>query len=226
MRRDTRPSGDADVRDTIARLQPQPTPDGLDAVLVWARRALTDDKVERWQSIGADAARAADVVALAVHDLGELESIVLDTTYRYGALDRWRARQVFEQPDPDRGSWTHAKDFGWIAPMIVGPVRTYEEWDAARDAADARRRVMAAEMIADVNKANRWKLYDDDARHSLALSLGARIRGDRARDVLCPSCGRRSVWFYVSMIGHTFGGCACAHRNTCGWAGALRSLEQ
>jgi predicted RNA-binding Zn-ribbon protein involved in translation (DUF1610 family) len=108
---------------------------------------------------------------------------------------------------------------------VLGPVRTYAEWDAEHARLDERRRARSQELLAEYRKSNRSKVYTDHERHGLAVSMGARIRGDRARDVLCPMCGKRSVWFYVSMTGHTFGGAACAHRNSCGWAGSLRALD-
>jgi len=225
MTDDTCASRDADVRETVALLEVEVSPAGVDSLLKWAALALTDSLEGAWYEIGSDSERAAEVVSMAVEDFDGLESVVLDEPPRPGALERWRERQSFEQPNPDRATWTHHEDLGWIRPQILGPVRTYAAWDAEVERLDAARRARGAELLAEYRKHNSGKVYDDNERRELANALGARIRGDRARDVLCPQCGKRSVWFYVSMIGHTFGGAGCAHRNSCGWAGSLRALE-
>ena len=225
MNEETRGSGDVDVRATVALLEVEPAPAGVDSLLVWASLALTDELAGSWDPIGDDAARASEVVSLAVEDFPALESLVLCEPPKRGALQRWRERQPFEQPSPDRATWTHHDDLGWIRPQVWAPVRTFEGWDAEVKRQDQARAMRARVLLAEYRKHNKGKVYDDVERRTLADGLGARIRGDRARDVPCPSCGKRSVWFYLSMVGHTFGGAACKHRNSCGWAGHLRALE-
>lgn len=225
MDTETRPRGGTDVRETIALLEVEVAPQGLDSLLVWSQLTLNDEAAGSWDPIGDDATRAADVVALAVDNFDALEGLVLCEDPKPGALQRWRARQSFEQPNPDRATWTHHDDLGWIRPQVVGPVRTYEEWDAEHLRLDQVRRERSAELLAEYSKTNSGKVYTDEQRRDLASALGAKVRGDRARDVLCPQCGKRSAWFYVSTVGHTFGGAACKHRNSCGWAGGLRALD-
>lgn len=67
---------------------------------------------------------------------------------------------------------------------------------------------------------------DPLTRERIAISLGAVLAGGgeqrRAEDLPCPSCGRRSVWFWLTPSTASFA--RCQHRNSCGWAGPLDEL--
>jgi len=69
----------------------------------------------------------------------------------------------------------------------------------------------------------RERLRGDAAtRHRAAVFLDAHVRGNRADDVLCPRCGRPSVWFWLEPGRKSTA--SCNHRNSCGWWGHLDAL--
>lgn len=61
------------------------------------------------------------------------------------------------------------------------------------------------------------------ARQAFARELGAELTGsgpgERAIHIVCPACGRPSVFFFIEPIRQT--GAACNHVNSCGWRGPL-----
>ncbi len=60
------------------------------------------------------------------------------------------------------------------------------------------------------------------ARRRAAAYLDGKVRGDRADDVLCPRCGRTSVWFWLEP--GKMKTAKCNHHNSCGWWGHLDEL--
>lgn len=64
-----------------------------------------------------------------------------------------------------------------------------------------------------------------DVRERVALALGARIMGTppRAEGIVCPSCGRPSVWFYIDPGPQSWA--ECDHERSCGWRGPLADLD-
>jgi hypothetical protein len=80
------------VRDTVARLEVEVAPHGLDSLMKWAERALHGELDGHWYPIGHDVRRAADVVALAAEDFDELEAVVTCEEKRPGAAGRRRKR--------------------------------------------------------------------------------------------------------------------------------------
>ena len=63
---------------------------------------------------------------------------------------------------------------------------------------------------------------DPTTREAAAQELGARISGDRATRILCPSCQRLDVYFFIQPEKQVRA--YCNHRNSCGWAGHLDEL--
>ena len=63
---------------------------------------------------------------------------------------------------------------------------------------------------------------DAATRRRAAEHLDAKVRGNRADDVLCPRCGRASVWFWIEP--GKLKTANCNHRNSCGWWGHLDEL--
>ncbi len=61
-----------------------------------------------------------------------------------------------------------------------------------------------------------------EVRERAAAWLGATIRGRRADNVTCPSCERRSVWFWLEP--GRMSTAQCSHRKSCGWWGHLDEL--
>lgn len=61
-----------------------------------------------------------------------------------------------------------------------------------------------------------------EAREHAAEMLGATVRSNRAEDIVCPGCQRRSVWFWLEPGAQSTA--RCQHRNSCGWWGYLDVL--
>lgn len=60
-------------------------------------------------------------------------------------------------------------------------------------------------------------------RLALAIERKAYIKGGVARDVRCPQCQRRSVWFYLD--GSQKRTASCNHQHSCGWYGFLDHIS-
>jgi hypothetical protein len=63
---------------------------------------------------------------------------------------------------------------------------------------------------------------DPEARRRAGAWLQGKIQGNRVEGVVCPQCGRASVWFWVEP--GKMRTAACNHRNSCGWWGYLDGL--
>lgn len=101
------------------------------------------------------------------------------------------------------GSWSRGAHSAVSTPRaLTGRVRAPE--DEARRVARLRLRT------------------DRTTRERAAQWLNARIVGRRAERVLCPGCGRLSVWFWVEPGRQSTA--ICNHRNSCGWWGHLDEL--
>ncbi len=74
----------------------------------------------------------------------------------------------------------------------------------------------------DYNKRRALRLAldtDPQARERAGEALGGRVRAGCVKRVLCPGCGRASVWW--ALRPDTCGAAMCDHRNSCGWAGPI-----
>lgn len=56
-------------------------------------------------------------------------------------------------------------------------------------------------------------------REAIGIQAGGRRVSDRIRDIVCPQCGRKEVWWLINPT--TWTGAACNRRNSCGWAGSI-----
>ncbi len=69
-------------------------------------------------------------------------------------------------------------------------------------------------------------MTDPDCRERAALELGAKLGGlgeqRRAGGIVCPRCGRPSVWFFIAP--GRLRQARCNHRRSCNWAGRLDEL--
>ena len=213
------------VAETVKGLRVPATVKGLDWLLGWARNGI-EQTGEPWAS------SAADVVEVAALDFDELEALVLGSAPEAGGRRRFRQRGRGWNPDPDRTRWKrvdasvpgHPRFVFTVQPMISGPVMTTAEQGASVAIADERR-VQRAQEAARNSPGRRQRVeMDAGQREALALSLGGRRTGESVRGVTCPSCAKRSVWWFVDPVGRTWTGAACAHRQTCGWAGGFATF--
>ena len=67
-------------------------------------------------------------------------------------------------------------------------------------------------------------MMDSNFRMSVASRMGATIAGDEAKYIMCPSCGKNSVHFSISMINTDYKWASCNHQKTCRWYGSLNEL--
>lgn len=66
---------------------------------------------------------------------------------------------------------------------------------------------------------------DVDKRLDIATSKGATISGNVARKIMCPRCGRNSVWFYINPDTDGMYKARCNHQKTsCMWTGSITDL--
>jgi len=61
--------------------------------------------------------------------------------------------------------------------------------------------------------------YDPSWREQVGLQAGGRRVSDRIRDIVCPKCGRKEVWWLINP--ESWKGACCNRRNSCGWAGGI-----
>lgn len=83
----------------------------------------------------------------------------------------------------------------------------------------------ARPRIHGVDRQIEWALRNDPAaRAAVARTLGAVLLNNNpqsAKNMPCPRCGDRSVWFFVDIS--TMRSARCHHK-TCGWVGSLTML--
>lgn len=211
--------------EVVASLNINPTPAGLDWLLGWARDGI-EQTAEPW------AERAAEVVEMAAMDFSGLESLVTGKERRFDARRQFRRRRTGWNPEPDRTKWLRMdasvpgqKPFTFVVqPMIEGPVMTLREQAVAVVSADEQRAEHAEKMMKATRRAGARVPLTTSQREAAGTMAGGRRTGASIRGVMCPSCGRRSVWWYLNPEGHTWSGAACKHRESCGWAGGIRQI--
>ncbi len=86
----------------------------------------------------------------------------------------------------------------------------------------APRRAVGRVTAGGASEAREEFKNSQEAREQAAAMLGATVRGDRAEDVVCPKCQRRSVWFWLPPGEQSTA--RCQHKKTCGWWGHLDEL--
>ena len=96
----------------------------------------------------------------------------------------------------------------------------------ARIAADLKRRQQ--ELIKSLPKEDQEriekfkKLNSKEARTRKAYEVGATIKDGMARNIKCPKCNRRSVWFGLDPNKKKTA--ECNHKKSCGWFGFVNHL--
>ncbi len=99
--------------------------------------------------------------------------------------------------------------------------------DVRHRLADAERRHVAPKMPKGAVRIGGERVGEDGAqRERIAIEAGATLTGAgparRATHAACPSCGRASVWFFVSP--ERLRRAKCNHVNSCGWTGPIQDL--
>lgn len=102
-------------------------------------------------------------------------------------------------------------------PVIVVPPTKRSVW-----AATARVHKLEHARSGDARPGEIYKV-DAAARQALGERLGGRIQGQAVKRIPCPSCGKRSVAWYIEP-GRKLQAW-CNHKRTCGWSGWLDELE-
>lgn len=94
--------------------------------------------------------------------------------------------------------------------------------DAQRKREDYERRRSEGKVPNNQARGEELK-HSAGARLALGLALGGRQVGGKIKGVVCPACGRKSVWWPLEPYGTPQG--MCEHMNSCGWTGWLDLLE-
>lgn len=114
-------------------------------------------------------------------------------------------------------------DLGDLALRVDEARRRVEAAQAERRARVAREAKRYADQGDTVGAVRRLLDTDPHAREALGQRLGGSVirrpGGDVIKGIRCPSCGRGSLWWFLAP--HSFGGAACDHRKTCGYAAPL-----
>ena len=160
------------------------------------------------------------ITACLASDCDELEAICANVVM-----------YVREGIKPER--WTSASTPGEAPRRLreLKNVRTHKE--EAEDALRARRE-RRNRMPAPVHTETRnhekelmKRLREDPAvRMTFAKEIGAKINGEppKASGAPCPSCGKKSIWFYIDVDRMTTA--RCNHQNSCGYWGSLYDLAR
>lgn len=114
-------------------------------------------------------------------------------------------------------------DLGDLAHRVEEARRRVEAAAAERRARLAREARALAAQGDTAGAVRRVLETDSHARERVGIRLGGRVvtrpGGDVIKGVPCPSCGRPSLWWFLAP--RSFGGAACDHRNSCGYAAPL-----
>lgn len=111
----------------------------------------------------------------------------------------------------------------WQAAPLLDPDELLARAPPAPQLSSAPPRPPVRVLFGEARREAQARLKTDAAtRRRAAEYLDARIRPNRADDVLCPRCGRRSVWFWIEP--GKLATATCNHRNSCGWWGHLDEL--
>ena len=98
------------------------------------------------------------------------------------------------------------------------------DWTRLVDPTQVQARPAPAVLPPGAKVPNRDRWREPEERERRARELGVAVLGEdrRADRILCPACGRRSVFF--SLRPYRMQGARCDHRRSCGWAGPLGAL--
>ncbi len=129
--------------------------------------------------------------------------------------------------------WTEAETPGNARQRLKEglPAKTYEQV-AKEDKEQREKRRKRAIKPLDVNASNyeremMARLRREPAvRAAMARELGAKVAGEppKASGIVCPSCGKKSIWFYIDVDRMTTA--RCNHQNSCGYWGSLYDLAR
>lgn len=148
--------------------------------------------------------------------------VATDMDFAEGMARATLANSRDVQPKP--GALARFRAYRGIETDTEAAARKVDE--QARRLADLRRRAQEA-TGDDADRARRRAyLWDPREREGLCTALEGVVRGDRATKVRCPSCGRRSVWFFLDpeTTQKRVTSARCAHANSCGWGGSILLL--
>lgn len=160
------------------------------------------------------------ITACLATDMDMLEAVCTNVVY-----------YVIQGIKPTR--WTECETPGNASARLqeVKGVKTFKKEDEdAQKAREARRRRPPKDYGVERNHYEREmmkRLREEPAvRMALAKELGAKVVGEppKASGVVCPSCGKKSIWFYIDVDRMTTA--RCNHQNSCGYWGSLYDLAR
>ena len=186
-------------------------------VFAWAarytRQCTNPEEVERLEDI-ATTAKWTHTIDLQCKDPGRIyyvPAVQGEDSPRYA--EAWEADVLAQEDGPG--------PFLGVYEPWGRHVKAYRAQRAERERPPAPPVRIAKASVRHKEKARRLRT-DPGTRERLGPYLGGRIVGDAVRGVLCPRCGRSTVWWLIDP--DTKASASCNHSNSCGWYGSLVEL--
>ncbi len=156
------------------------------------------------------AAKAAKELWDNLVGIGEPDSSALTDCarmyYRYALPDR--ADATLQRTKANKGEGLLRLDYSHIPKEE--PKKRYKRWESKR--AGSKSGIEAL-------------FHNPEYRMALAQQIGASIQGNVARNILCPACNQREVYFSIDPdLLHAVRYPHCNRANKCGWWGYLENL--
>lgn len=126
--------------------------------------------------------------------------------YRYSIPDRKDAE--LQRTKAHKGEGLLTLDYSHIP--IEEPKKRFKRWESKRESSKSGMEAL---------------FHNPEYRRALAQQIGASISGNVARNITCPSCGKREVYFSLDAdLMHAVRYPHCNRANKCGWWGFLEDL--
>lgn len=126
--------------------------------------------------------------------------------YRYSLPDR--ADAVLQRTKAHKGEGLLNLDYSHIPKEEVK--RRYHRWESKREGTKTGMEAL---------------FHNPEYRMALAKQIGASIQGNVARNITCPACGKREVYFSIDPdLMHAVRYPHCNRANKCSWWGYLEDL--
>ena len=126
--------------------------------------------------------------------------------YRYALPDR--ADSALQRTKAHKGAGLLRLDYSHIPKEVIK--RRYQRWESKRAGAKTGMEAL---------------FHNPEYRMGIAQQLGASIQGNVARNITCPSCGEKEVYFSIDPdLMHAVRYPHCNRANKCSWWGFLGDL--
>lgn len=159
------------------------------------------------------AAKAAKELWDLLAGMGEPDSNALTDCarmyYRFAYPDSDAAQEIQQVYNHETGNYLDL-DYSHIEEEAPPVIRRYQRWTSRRDGQKT-----GIEAL----------FHNPEFRMGVANKIGARIDGNMARGIRCPSCGLDEVYFSIDpSLSHSVTWPHCNRANKCSWWGKLEDL--